>query len=216
MLNAVTSLPSFVVACRSGGDYTIDHASAIRRQFLDHNKNPAFGFRCITDTPSLDWHIPMQTSWSGWWSVLELYRFTGPTILVGLDTLICGDLHKFTDLAITCKPNEIYGIADFYHPERWANGVMVWNGDHRNLVDGFDPSLTSVRGEMDHSHKSMLENGVTPLVMSNMGIYSYKKHIRDSKAPISEGQASIICWHGKPRPWHSGSWAGDEYRSYMK
>jgi hypothetical protein len=215
MLDPITDSPAFVAVCRSGGDYNLDHAACLRRQFIKHNTNPAFCFYCLTDTPTEPWHIPMQTTWHGWWSVLELYRFTGPTILVGLDTLLCADLRPFTDLALLCKPTEIYGISDFYSPRNWANGVMVWNGDHRNLVADFDPKTVKVRGDMDYTHKSMIENGITPMKMEGMGIHSYKRDIRDAKVPINKEQANIICWHGKPRPWDADSWAGEEYRSYM-
>lgn len=218
-LDSITNDPTFVVVCKSGGDYSMEHVECIRRQFYAHSRNGNFTFRCITDTPSESWHVPMQTGLNGWWSTMEAYRFTGPTVFTGLDTLICNDLSPFFDLALRCGPSEIYGIHDFYHP-KWSDGVSIWNGDHRAIGDNFDPlsKSTPTHGVMDAASSRMDELGITKRYMDDeiSGIISYKKHIRDSVTPSDGAGINIVCWHGKPRPWESESWAGEEYRSYMK
>lgn len=224
-LDAFTSEPSFVVVCRSGGDYDMSHANCLRRQFYAHNKNQDFKFYCITDTPTEDWHVPMQTDLPGWWAVLEAWRFTGPTIIVGLDTLICDDLSPFTKLALECPQNAIYGIHDFLRP-KWSDGVSIWNGDHRNLTKNFCYPIHSIKpadhktvwGVMDYNAASMVENGIDRRYMDDE-IAGIKAHYVSPSHPLhatSRDGTRIVCWASHPRPWQCNSWAGEEYRSYMK
>ena len=36
-----------------------------------------------------DWDVvPLEHNWPGWWSLIEIFRFTGPNVLIGLDTLL--------------------------------------------------------------------------------------------------------------------------------
>jgi hypothetical protein len=225
MLDLATSDPSFVVVCRSGGDYNIKHAECLRRQFYAHNRDARFKFYCITDTPSEDWHVPMRTKWTGWWSVLEAYRFCGPTILVGLDTLICDSLKPFTDLAMSCEPNAIYGIHDFLRP-KWSDGVCIWNGDHRVVAECFDQERSVQRpadhktiwGVMDFSATEMVNLGIDRRYLDDL-IPGIKAHYVPASHPLhatSREGTRIVCWASHPRPWMCKTWAGDEYRSYMK
>lgn len=224
LLDRATSDPSFIVVCRSGGDYNLDHAKCIRRQFYAHNRDQRFKFYCITDTPSEDWHVPMETKWHGWWSVLEAYRFTGPTILVGLDTLIRSDLKPFTDMALNCPKDTIYGIHDFLRP-KWSDAVTLWNGDHRGIAANFDIEQSIIKpndhstvwGIMDYAARQMVRLGIKIGYMDDQisGIILHGEHVVGrNRTPKDE--AKIVCWAVHPRPWNSNSWAGDEYRSYMK
>lgn len=219
MLTPITSLPSFVVVCRSGGDYTLEHAKCLRRQFQAFNTDKDFQFWCLTDTPSEPWHVKLETNWPGWWSVQEAWRFTGPTILTGLDTLLCRRLTPFTAIAKACNPNTVWGTRDFYKSNEWANAVMIWNGDHRRVAEEMTPELGKC--EMGHTAKRLDALGVQRSLLDDAldGIISYKKHVHVAGSALSEVNARVVAWHGMPRPWHdkcAGTWAGRMYRSFMK
>jgi hypothetical protein len=219
MLTPITSAPAFVVVCRSGGDYTLEHAACLRRQFQAFNTDKQFQFWCLTDTPTEPWHIRLETDWPGWWAVQEAWRFTGPTILTGLDTLFCRHLTPFTALAMACPPDMVWGTRDFYKPDEWANAVMIWNGDHRAVTDGMEPELR--KSEMGHTFARLVDMGCRLGLLDDVldGILSYKKHVHVAGSAASEANARVVAWHGMPRPWHdkcAGTWAGRMYRAFMQ
>jgi hypothetical protein len=219
MISVITNEPSFVVVCRSGGDYTLEHAACLHRQFQAFNTDKRFQFWCLTDTPTEPWHIRLETDWPGWWAVQEAWRFTGPTILTGLDTLFARQLTPFTALALACPPDMVWGTRDFYRPNEWANAVMVWNGDHRQVTEGMEPELR--KSEMGHTATRLAAMGVRLGLLDDVldGILSYKKHVHVAGSASSEANARLVAWHGMPRPWHdkcAGTWAGRMYRSFME
>lgn len=218
-MTPITSSPAFVVVCRSGGDYTLEHAACLRRQFQAFNTDKDFQFWCLTDTPSEPWHVRLEYDWPGWWAVQEAWRFTGPTILTGLDTLFCRRLTAFTDIAKTCPHDMVWGTHDFYKPNEWANAIMIWNGDHRSVTEGMQPELGKC--EMGHTAARLEANGCSRGFLDDClgGIISYKKHVHVAGSALSEEDARMVAWHGIPRPWHdkcAGTWAGRMYRAFMR
>ena len=219
MLTPITTAPTFVVVCRSGGDYTLEHAACLRRQFQAFNTDKQFQFWCLTDTPTEPWHIRLETDWPGWWAVQEAWRFTGPTILTGLDTLFCRHLTPFTALAKACGLNQVWGTHDFTKP-KWANAVMIWNGDHRDAAVGLDPDTKDYRGEMDFTAAKCKGLGLDLLYMDDVidGIISYKQHVHIPGGSVSEASANVVCWYARPRPWEDrcrATWAGKRYRQFL-
>ncbi|OAI57877.1 hypothetical protein AYO49_06330 [Verrucomicrobiaceae bacterium SCGC AG-212-N21] len=185
--------------------------NAVKRQF-DKVSKGRWRFHCLTDRPSQDWHIPLVCNLPGWWSILESFRTTGPAILTGLDTLLVGDLEPLFDIAESCPEDTLYGIRDFYRPDRWASGVTIWNGDWSGLLGAFRPEhMKQFRGNQDYTEHAVKhmpteigKHGKLAYLQDSVsGIISYKRDIRDRKprrTSLPEG-TRICCFHGKPRPW---------------
>ncbi len=214
--------PTWIVVCRHSRDFNLKQAASVKRQF-ERQAGSDWGFICLTDRPSEDWHLPLRTDWPGWWSVLEAFRLTSqPHVACDLDTLLYGDLRPILRLAETCPPSVLYGIRDLGKPAQWASGVTVWNGDWSFIADRFDPAVHSrrFRGNQDYTawavrqepgrHLCYLQDKVS-------GIVSYKYHLR-GKHPRPPAGTRIVCFHGKPRPWNVGPkeapWVGEFLREH--
>lgn len=186
---------------KTGGDYTPEYVDRLAASLA-----PFGSVTCLTDyTGPLQCDTwPLLHDWPGWWSKLELFeRFrVGRTVYFDLDTVVPGDISPLFDL-----DGPFYMLSDFYRPERPASGVMVWNGDHAYLTDGFNTEE--------------IEKYRTPLLWHDQGwiashlrcvperlqdvcpglITSYKAH-----KPGERQASAVVCYHGLPRPKQTG-WA---------
>ena len=202
-------MQKWIVVCRTGREYHTALAEVQRRQFLKHGRGAVergWEFICLTDQPSEGWHHPLQTDYPGWWALMEMFRFTGPNILTGLDTLILQDITSLVTFAEQVPRDQLFGIRDFYYPQRWASGVTMWNGDWSELLRLCTREQQSkFRGDQDfieHAVTSGMISGRLGYLQDYMPgeIVSFKAHcLRCSQAPPEK--ARVCCFHGKPRPW---------------
>lgn len=186
---------------RTGGDYTPEY---VKR--LADSLTPYGTVICLTDydgpLPCVKW--PLLTSWPGWWAKLELFeRFRyGRTVYFDLDTVIDGDISALFELDAP-----FYMLRDFYYPERFGSGVMVWNGDHSYVTDDFTPErMGRYSTPRRWGDQGWLTDHVdTPIARLQDEcpglIASYKASTRQEKT-----DAAIVCYHGQPRPIQTG-WA---------
>lgn len=183
------------VACvlRSGGIYTPEWVYALRRGVARHLDD--FNFLCLTDLAlAVPWE-PLEHSWPGWWSKLELFRpglFKGPVLYLDLDTLPVGDLNE-----IASYRGSLAQISDFYQPKMAASGVMAWTpGPHTEAIyrafvaEGRVPAGRSDYWYAKHAPKPERLQDLYP-----GQIVSLKAHARE-RAPQG---ARLVCGHGKPR-----------------
>jgi hypothetical protein len=201
------------VACvlKSGGEYTQDHVRHLRdgvarHLALEHR------FVCLTDTPMSDVHsILLQHDWPGWWSKIELWRpglFDGPVIYLDLDTVICRPIddivlgHRFTVL-------RNMWVADG-HP-RIGSGLMAWNADLSAIYETFrtdPPWFQSQCVTKDNWGDQGFIQRHTPIAPERWQtrhpgrVVSFKRECQAGVPP----RASIICFHGQPRPWTTPFW----------
>lgn len=166
-----------------GREYVEKLSEGVRR-----NLRQPYMFHIVTDAPG-----------EGWWSKLSLFepgRFEGRCIYFDLDTVIVGSLDHFANY-----PGPFAGLSDFYHPERFASGVMTWTA-----------------GECDHVYTKWVECGMPQFdpfgdgawigqMMPNAGrlqtlfptqFVSFKAHCANG---VPQG-ARAVCFHGLPRPHH--------------
>jgi len=194
---------SIVCVLKSGGIYTADWVRKLRdackRQAVKHR------FTCLSDVEVPCERIPLKHDWPAWWSKIELFRpgvIEGPTLYLDLDTVVCGPINvnglqdiDFAMLRSFWKedmvgsgvmwfnkvPTHVYQKfakqpeAYISHHERNANGPYV--GDQAFVWDSMDRDVTQI-------------NDYIP------GIYSYKMHCK----AFLPNDASIVCFHGSPRP----------------
>lgn len=206
---------------RSGGEYTKQHVLWLKDSFLTHwpKTGPMLRFACLTDTPlhlaGVE-EVPMVGRWPGWWSKMELFRpdlFPDCDLLYAdLDTVVVGDPTVLLD-----GPRRPTILRDFYHrnkPERQG-----WMGSGLMLLPAGDPTRTDavwarwIRGPATHmaNHSARGDQGFLMACWERYHIQrwqdrhpgivaSYKVHVQKAGAPPPA--ARVICFHGKPRPWH--------------
>lgn len=131
---------------------------------------------------------------AGWWAKMALFKvFTGPTFYLDLDTLILGNLDFIADYQ-----GKFAILRDFYRPEGYGSGVMMWNEDMSWVWDRWVKT-----GMMTHA---LGDQGMLELMIDRADrlqdvfpgkIVSYKVHCADNMRPKD---ASIMCFHGDPKP----------------
>ena len=188
-----------ICVLKSGGIYGPDYVANLKTMVSRHLAIP-YHFVCLTDM-DIEGGGRLANGWPGWWSKIEIFRFGGKAIYLDLDTAIFGDLTSLADALD--RDGAFYMLRPFARRERWASGIMAWNGDfsfifrefrvhhiaewhwdQRYIVDRLDNHEVQARAIQD----------VLP------GIYSYKKHCNGNPP----ADARVVCFHGKPRPHEVG------------
>jgi len=216
-------LLTILCVLRSGGDYKKSHVEHLWRG-LSENLSIPFRFLCLTDLAGVADDkfsiVPLRHNWPGWWSKIELFRkdWGGPAVYFDLDTIPCGALddltvgHRFTMLQ------------NFWRPDRVGSGMMAWDCDLSAIYQKFALSPEPFMRDFSTSARwgdqaFILENTpIKPELWQKKfpgRVVSYKLHCRlgvDPHSPepgstirIPNG-ASIICYHGLPRPWMTPLW----------
>ncbi len=193
-----------ILACvyKTGGDFTLEYVQRLTDGLRQHSE----GCRivCLSDDPMVGkyaFHIPLITDFTGWWAKLELFRFVNePVFYVDLDTVINGDLTPILNY-----PHKFTMLDDFLSPERPASGVMAFNGDYRYLMEGFNMDMADqYRTSKKWGDQGYLSEHITPDRFQSLFpvmVVSRKVHSKDDRE-----KASIVCYHGNPRP-HTTGWA---------
>lgn len=156
--------------------------------------------------------VPLVNHWQGWWNKIELFRrglFDGPVAYFDLDTIFVDDI---TDMVVT--PFEfVCGTNWKGHGSEINSATMMWDGrvDFSYIYDAYHPGLNE-RYEQDwrrwgdqgfiQDHLRVPFTSLNELFPGR--VVSYKWHVKSSgQVPPA---ASIVCFHGKPRP-HQINWA---------
>ena len=197
---------ALTVTCvyKPGNGFTDEYVYRLREGIARHLQTP-HRFVVLTNRRFEDFEtIPLEPGVDGWWNKLALWRanqFTGRVWYFDLDTMIVGDITDIVEV-----PQEFAMLRDFYHPERAASGLMAWNADldWSHLTHGFTRQasaqyMTKERwGDQGWVSERLLDR---PLLLQDQfpgRIASYKvERKKQGKMPDT---ASIICFHGKPRP----------------
>lgn len=195
-------IPTFACVLKSGGDYLPEHVIVLAKQIKKFTTIP-YRFVCYTDCKIPGIHtIPLLKAYPGWWSVPEVFRHRGPTVIMGIDTVIQGSLDSLFQLALDSSPQDFWMIRAFNIRNKYASGIMVYNGDWSYIWDSFDYEAAITKfakgGEQDHTKDCLRRRGITPRIIQNKisGIYSYKHHCK-KRIP---NDCRVMLFHGKPRP----------------
>ncbi len=194
-------IPTFACVLKSGGDYFPEHVQALAEQVKRYTSID-YRFVCYSDVKIEGVEtIPLLENYPGWWSVPEVFRQKGPTVITGIDTVIRDSLDPLFELALKSFNDDFWMIRAFNPKNTFASGIMVYNGDWSGIWNDFTypESTDGLRGgEQDHTIRYLRRKGVIPKIIQNeiSGIYSYKRHCRKN---IPSG-SRVILFHGKPRP----------------
>lgn len=156
------------------------------------NKVNFFCFTNDTKTHQFPNYIPIaRTQRDGNLSVPESLRMMGPTIFVGLDTIITAPIDELIDLALNCPEKTVYMTHVVKLPNDqgrlFCNGVMIWNGDLSWIYDDFNyewvirHSKVNNLFEQDYTSAMLIKNGyeILPLQKYVKGIYHISYELRE-------------------------------------
>jgi hypothetical protein len=201
---------------KSGGDFDVDDVYNLMRH-VDNNTTVEYKFECLSDVPEVA-TIPLTDNLKGWWSKLELFRYTGPSVFLDLDTAIFGNIdsllieaEKMVDKILMLKPFRARRPRALTNHH--ASGVMAWNGDFGYILNNFARKDMKLRGDQIYIEKKLIENGANLGYVDGVldNIYSYRWHCR-REIP---NNTTICCFHGTPRPRKVGYpfWFNRKYTS---
>ena len=187
-----------VCVLKSGGDYNITY---LERLFNSFQRHLSFNceFICLSDIPCVGF-TPLIKNWSSWWSKIEIFRIKGNVMFIDLDTVILRNIDRWADAAIELGKREFMMIKAFNPTRDYASALMAWNGDFSWIYREFNFERKIHKLEQQYIVSKLKEREINILTVNDAlpGIYSYKRHCRNKGMPPKD--ASIILFHGKPRP----------------
>ncbi|QDJ96519.1 hypothetical protein Xoosp13_333 [Xanthomonas phage Xoo-sp13] len=203
---------NIALVLRTGGDtYDYRYVNAMARNIRNKTKLK-IKISVLTDNPTgidpelVDVIIPLIHKYKGWWSKIELFRpgiFTGDRVVFfDLDTVIVSNIDD-----ILKHDTMFAGISDLYHQNVLQTGVMSWNPNYNHhIYQNFIPLYRSALVSMPEGDAKWIRDNLYNyeyLQTKFPGkIVSFKAHCLDHNTDRINipSSASIVCFHGKPRP----------------
>jgi len=204
---------NFICVYKTGGDYDgIDYVDRLRGM-VHRNLSVDHRFICLTDDPDLlkrssdeaDMYFPLIHGWEGWWSLIEIFRFVGPCMMMGLDTVIVDSLDPLADFIKTLDNQDFAMIKPFSPGRRngqWASGITAWNGDWYWLYNEFKSAPSEYmqfhKLEQMYTCSQLISKGIKVKEIQSYvtGVKSFKRHCYRALPKNSR----IVLFHGPPRP----------------
>lgn len=154
------------------------------------NLTQSFEFICFTDRER-DFEEPitqmqMMASVPSYADCIEPYKLNRPMILMGLDTIITGNIDHLADYCLTAE--NIAVPIDPYKPWQVCNGVALVPAGHHLVYDNW-----AGQNDMDW----IAQQGPAHIDALFPGqVLSYKVHIRGAELD----DARIVYFHGQQKP----------------
>lgn len=172
------------------------------RGFKRHCTVP-FEFVCFTEKDrSFDEPITVKrlsTNSPGYGHCIEPYTLNEPMILVGLDTVITGNIDHLAEYCL--EASKLAVPRDPFFPQVVCNGVALVPGGHAWVYDDWD-------GENDMDWIRSLDVEVIDDLFPGH-VVSYKGHVLD----YGLDDARIVYFHGEKKPHELDlDWIRDEWR----
>lgn len=186
-----------VCVLRTSKEYGIKHAQWLAKQVPD--------IVCISNVqiPGVE-TIQMKHQWTSWWCKMNLFDpslIQDDILYLDLDTVVLGDLEQFNVGKTTM-------LSDFYKPHLPASGFMyIRHADKQAVWDEWmkDPERHMRRcvtreywGDQGFLRDILPHKRWDALLPGK--VVSFKVHCQRG---LPDG-ASVVCFHGNPRPWQSG------------
>lgn len=196
-------MDTFLTVLKIGGAYRAGHVSRLQAQIDAHYS----GARhiCLTDDAEVTGDvIALTMAWPGWWSKLELFRHDlGRCCYFDLDVTVNRSLAWVDQL----PPAELWAMQDAFLPGM-NSSVMIWEGAKPQVFEGFDPTLPEPRlrgGDQKWIGGAL---GSSVCFLHPPQVSSFKKH--------GAGSASVVVYHGHPKPWDTEGLARWNSRTAVK
>lgn len=208
-----------ICVLRSGGVYTPEWVRKLR-DGVARNINRPHVFNCLSDVPVDCNRIPLKHDWPSWWAKIELFKqgvIDGPTLYLDLDTVITGPVN------ILPSSPDFAMLQSFWVPDMVGSGVMWFSGENvphkvyekfakqpKAYIKHHERNANGVYvGDQAFISDCLGEENIPRINDYLPGIKSYKMHCT-RRLPAD---ASIVCFHGRPRPtevdhdWMKQHWA---------
>ena len=181
-----------VLVWRSGGDYDVEYVERLVRSL------PGQRVVCLSDQPVPCERIPLEFTWPGWWSKMELYRpdIRGDFLYMDLDTVVRGPIDDF--LAV----GRLTLLRDFYREWGLGSGLMflpeadradIWR--EWNRMPGRWMAEHQTGGDQEFLERHWLGKAQRWQDVLPGRVASYK-----AAGKAEREQAAVVCFHGPPRP----------------
>lgn len=204
---------TIAMVLRTGGDtYDYRYVNALADCVRKHTESTKYNIVCLTDNAQginsslVDEVVPFKHNYKGWWSKIELFRpdiFKGDNVFyMDLDTVVVNNIDEILEYQPTFA-----GIRDLYHHTFMQTGILSWNPNYNHQVyENFTRKPSFIMDNYPEGDARWIRENVYNYeylqdVFPNK-IVSYKAHCLNKisgeiKIPKD---ASIVCFHGKPRP----------------
>lgn len=204
---------TIVLVLKVGGEYTLTHVSDLVRNIRAFAPKSGWAVKVLTDGcrfsadhafgGEIARSIPLTEGWPGWWSKFEMFLLPGPCVYMDLDTVIVSPIAWLLQLA---REHEFTMLRDAYrgrtNPDARQSSVMTWSGDMTRLYSGF--KLYGPGGHRGDQEWIEASETPTPPALQDLApgkLASFKVDCKSGPAPAG---ASIVYFHGRPRPWEQG------------
>lgn len=154
------------------------------------NLTQPFRFVCFTEWPRkfcepID-QEPLHPPYN-YTACLQPYRLGVPMILVGLDTIVTGNVDHLADYCLS--DGRLAVPRDPYDPRVMCNGVALVPGGRADIWDDHDGRTNDM--DWIRAHRPVAIDDLFP-----GHVLSFKAHVR----PRGLGDARIVYFHGEDKP----------------
>ncbi|MFW5879874.1 MAG: hypothetical protein ACOCUV_03530 [bacterium] len=202
---------TIIMVLRSGGDFSFSDVLLLSRNIKKHwSEGKQLKMICLYDGVTREFHLqnnltlmPLQNSWPGWWSRMQLYNpemeYLRPYLYLDLDTAIVGDISNFYD---SLKPiQSLITLEDFYRKKHPAAGVVWYPKNNEDIKNIWSAWWKVNKNELKGRSDNFLNKCFQPAIFLQdvtEEITTFKPMGKGWLKTIPEGK-NIICFHGKPR-----------------
>jgi hypothetical protein len=191
------------IACvKVGQKYDASYVNKLE-SMVERHTTRVYRFICLTDD-----HEGLKCTWSpigtrlpGWWAKLVLFephvQLEGQRVLyLDLDTIIVGNIDFLLDYV-----GSFAILRDFYRPLGWGSAIMAFQaGFGQHIWEHFRTNpqrqMFSYHGDQEYLQTEINSADLWQDLYPDK-IVSYKVHCKDKGLPLG---ASVVCFHGVPRP----------------
>jgi len=198
------------IACvlKTGGIYDFKYVNALANA-VARNVTIPYQFTCITNddtnfNTNVHKIIKFKHDFPKWWGKIELFRphiFESEQVFfLDLDTVIIKNIDE-----IISYSGRFCGLRDFYKIVSLGSGLLSWQPKHHHSIyNNFLPKSRYIMNNTPEGDQRWIDDQVNKKDyfqdIFGKKIVSWKKHcIKNNKIFIPD-EASIICFHGKPKP----------------
>lgn len=209
----------------TGGCYDAAYVKRLAAA-VQRNLTVSYRFVCLTNaptqslqSPAVHWIRQLRAGWPGWWAKMEIFKLPGPVLYFDLDTIITRSIDILANWIMQADDNTLLMLRDFYRRNE-ASGILGWRSDMSLILEDFRDNYaanatwqksnravtmrakeTIFRGDQEWLRiflKSHPQVSVRFAQDVQPGLCSYKVDVQ--KAGGLSDDASIVCFHGQPRP----------------
>lgn len=205
------------VACVETGNYLGRGEDYVRRlkMAVEQHLTVPHRFVCVTDRPKEGVEC-IKARFTSWWEKLRLFElFHGRVLFLDLDTAIVGSIDH-----VARYDGAFATLRDFWFPKGLGPAVMLFDERAKVFWDEWAAAGYPTEGHGDQWWIQTCRGKLQVDILQEMfpGTFvSYKEHCTKAGRRWSDPadqltpphQASVVCFHGRPRPHELGGWVRD-------